>query len=57
MMCEFCSFNGAPLFDKGDLTVYIVDTEKWLYIDKTTEKDVQIEINFCPKCGKELGNV
>ncbi|ETA73484.1 hypothetical protein [Ligilactobacillus equi] len=55
-ICEFCSFNGAPLLDDYGLTIYVDDAEKWLYVDKTEDTDKCIKINYCPMCGKELGN-
>lgn len=55
-MCEYCEQNKKPLFEYYDATV-VISNDNQLNITDIYESyyiDYDIEINYCPMCGKKL---
>lgn len=57
--CEYCKgedWHERKRFYDGDSTFFVVDTDNTLYVEhEDVGSIISPEINFCPMCGKKLG--
>ena len=53
-MCKYCEFDQENIRYDDMSEVYLIDNYLYVTALQPTEICTEIEINYCPMCGKEL---